>query len=210
MWSHYEEGAERYRAVFDLMAWAAAIVMDRRVRFPPPWELEIRRTWPSLPQGWGLELDARAGGMSGMVRGRTTGASVVNQRGTLITNVAVEIPLPPGSEMSLTRQEDGSLNTLFRGQDIVVGDPAFDAAFVIKGKPENFVRAALTPAARQQIFVLMSAGCGISLANGVLTASTTRLLKSRADAVSMNARIREDGVTKGAWRQFGARASTTS
>ena len=114
--------------------------------------------------------------MTGTVRGRTTSARVINQHGTLLTCVAVEVPVPAGCEMSLSRQEDGFFKKMFRGQDINVGDPAFDAAFVIKGKPEAFVRDALTPTAREQILGIEHAGCSITLAEGVLKALSKDLL----------------------------------
>lgn len=40
------------------------------------------------------------------------------------------------------------------GQDIVIGDPAFDEAFLITGKPEQAATALLTPARREKIVAL--------------------------------------------------------
>jgi len=178
-WSDYQSGVERYRAAFELFAWAAQVVMDRRAKNPPPWEIEIRNVWPSLAQGWGLQLDPRRGLMKGVVQGRTTSARVINQRGTLLTTVEVDVALPTGSTLSLARQEDGFFKKLFRGQDVIVGDPVFDAAFVIKGEPEAFVRGALTPLARQKILELAYAGVSIELKDGKLVAMTKNLLTSR-------------------------------
>lgn len=177
-WSSYQSDPERYRAAFELMAWAADIVMDRRAKHPPPWEIEIGRAWPALAKGWGLELDPRAGTMRGTVRGLSTSAAVINRAGSLLTCVDVAVPVSAGCTMSLTRQDggDGFFRKLFRGQDIVIGYPAFDAAFVIKGEPEAFVRSTLTPAACDQILGIASAGCSITLEDGVLKAMTMRLL----------------------------------
>lgn len=178
-WRDYQSNPELYRATFELMAWAASFVMDLRAKNPPPWEIEIGKAWPALAQGWGLHLDTRAGVMKGTVRGRTTTVLVVNQGGTLLTRVKVEVPVPAGCTMSLTRQEDGFFKKLFRGQDIIIGYKPFDDAFVIKGEPEAFVRSALTPAACEQILGILHAGCSITLEGGVLEALAKNLLTTR-------------------------------
>ena len=175
----YESNPERYRHAFDLLVWAARIVMERRAQNPPAWERAIASEWPPLAQGWNFQLDVRRGVMKGNVRGRPTSASVVVKQGAVMTHVNVAVTVPPECTMSLTRQKDGFFSKLFRGQDIEVGDPAFDEAFVIKGEPEAFVRAALTPAARQQILGLTQAGASISLEGGKLSAWTNALITNR-------------------------------
>jgi hypothetical protein len=179
-WPHYESGVERYRAAFNLFAWAAHIILDLRAKNPPPGELEIGATWPVLAKHWGLELDVRRGAMTGTVRGRPTKVGLGFQKGELTTRVEIAAPVPVGCELSLARQDgDGFFAKLFRGQDVVVGDPAFDAAFVIQGEPEPFVRAALTPSARTSILELTRAGCSITLKEGVLTVWTRERLIDR-------------------------------
>jgi hypothetical protein len=175
-WYEYQSDAERYRAAFDLMVWAVKVVQDRRAKNPPQWELDIAAAWPSLAQGWKLALDVRRGCMEGLVGGRQTSAKVVIKKGMLMTFVHVDVPLPAGCSLSLTRQENGFLRSLFRGQDVIVGDQAFDAAFIIKGEPETFVRTALTPTARQQILGLTYAGASITLEDGKLATWTNELL----------------------------------
>lgn len=176
----YVSQADRYRAAFDSLTWAARVIMDRRAKNPPAWERAIALEWPAVAQGWNLRLDVRRGLMEGDVRGRQTSASVVVKEGEVMTFVHVAVPSPPGCRLSLTRQKNGFFSRLFRGQDIVVGDPAFDAAFVVKGEPEPFVRAALTPSARQQIMDLTHAGASITLEGGRLAAWTNQLLTSSA------------------------------
>jgi hypothetical protein len=172
----YEEDPEKYRAAFDILTWAARIVMDRRAKNPPQWELAIGAAWPALARGWDFRLDVRRGLMEGTVRGRQTRARVVVEQGAVTTHVDVAVPLPPGATMALTRQKDGFFSKLFRGQDILVGDPAFDQTFVIKGEPEAFVRASLTPAAREQIMQLTQAGASIALKDGALAAWSNQLV----------------------------------
>ncbi len=177
--AEYASNPEYFRAAFDILAGAATTIMDRRAKNPPEWERAVASEWPALAQGWGFRLDARRGVMWGNVRGRETSASVVVKEGEVMTFVHVETPLPPGCHLSLTHQKSGFWAKLFRGEDIIVGDPAFDAAFVIKGEPEEFVRAALTPSAREQIMELTHSGASITLEGGKLAAWTNQLLTNR-------------------------------
>ena len=176
---NYASDPALYRVAFDTLTWAAKIIMDRRAKNPPEWERAIASAWPALAQAWNLRLDARRGLMEGNVAGRETSASVVVKEGEVMTFVHVATPSPPGCSLSLTHQKNGFWSKLFRGQDVIVGDPAFDAAFVVKGEPEPFVRAALTPSARAQIMGLTHAGASITLEHGKLAAWTNQLLTNR-------------------------------
>lgn len=179
-WNGYEGTAVRYRAVFDLFAWAAAIILQRRAQHPPAWIVALGESWPSLAKGWGLALDVARAKMTGSVRGLPTSVVVQSHYRGRMTSVEVAVPLPAGFELQLKKQDgDGFFDRLFRGQDVVVGDPAFDGAFVIKGKPEELVRAALTPAARQQILGLSYAGVAITLEDGRLSALAKGVLTDR-------------------------------
>jgi hypothetical protein len=179
-WAHYESGVERYRAALDLFAWAAHIILDRRAKNPPPWELEIGETWPVLAKHWGLQLDVRRGAMTGTVRGRPTKVGLGYHKGEFTTRVEIAVPVPAGCELSLARQDgDGFFAKLFRGQDVVVGDPVFDAAFVVKGEPESYVRAALTPSARTHVLELTHAGCSITVKDSTLVAWTRERIIDR-------------------------------
>ncbi len=107
----------------------------------------------------------------------------MNNSGALTTGVEVEVLLPSGCELALKRQKggDGFFDRLFRGQDVTLGDPEFDAAFVIKGEPEAFVRGALNPVARQQILQLAHSGCSITLKDGKLAAWTKQVVILREE-----------------------------
>lgn len=170
-WNHYEESADRYRAVFELFAWAAPIFIAKSKEHPPPWLIALEEAWPSLAQGWGLQLDVARAEMTGVVRGLPTKVYIryhVQGRGTY---VEVAVPMPEKCELWLKEQDgDGFFDRLFRGQDVRTGDKAFDDAFVVKGEPEEFVRAALSPAARQQLLHLLGARVAITLEGGKLVA----------------------------------------
>jgi hypothetical protein len=188
--SRWDEIPQTLGLTVDLFAWAAHIVLDRRAKNPPPWELEIAATWPALAQGWGLQLDARRGAMTGTVRGRPTKVGLDYHNGAFTTRVEIAVPVPAGCELSLARQDgDHFFAKLFRGQDVIVGDAAFDAAFVVKGEPESFVRGALTPAARAHILGLTHTGCSITLKDGALIAWSKEQItdRERLDALMKSA-----------------------
>jgi len=174
----YVQDPEQYRAAFDLLAGAAKSILDRRAKNPPEWERAIASAWPELAQAWKFRLDARRGIMEGSVGGRETTVSVMVD-GEVMTYVHVAAPFPPGCTLSLTHQKNGFWAKLFRGQDIIVGDPEFDAAFVVKGEPKEFVLATLTPSARQEIMQLTHAGASFTLEHGKLAAWTNQLLTNR-------------------------------
>ena len=179
-WNHYEESAERYRAVFELFASAAPIFIAKRREHPPAWIVALETTWPSLAQGWGLQLDVARAKMTGVVRGLPTMVEVRQHAQGRATGVEVTVPLPAGCELRLKKQDgDGFFDRLFRGQDVKVGDPTFDDAFVIKGEPEEFVRAALSPIVRQQLLYLLNAGVALTLEKGKLIALARGVLTDR-------------------------------
>ncbi len=179
-WNHYEESPDRYRAVFELFAWAAPIFIAKSKEHPPAWLVALEAAWPSLAQSWGLQVDIARAEMTGVVRGLPTTVNVryhVQGRGTY---VEVAVPMPRGCELWLKKQDgDGFFDRLFRGQDVKLGDKAFDDAFVVKGEPEAFVHAALSPAVRQQLMHLLGAGVAISLEQGKLVAITKGVLTDR-------------------------------
>ncbi len=76
-----------------------------------------------------------------------------------------------GLSMSLTKQTTlASFAPLMAMQDIQVGDPAFDARFVIKGAPEAQVRAVLTPEVRARLVELQDQATHLEVADDHVTA----------------------------------------
>lgn len=57
-----------------------------------------------------------------------------------------------------------SLKKVFGAQDVQIGEPAFDAAFLIQGQPEAWVREVLGPQARAQLEAVQA--LGISFGRG--------------------------------------------
>lgn len=87
----------------------------------------------------GRRLGGRVDGMHLEVSAQVRGQN----RWTVFTT---RFDRPLGIRLSLTRQGALSgIGKLFGMQDVEVGDPVFDARFVVKGAPESAVRAVLTP-----------------------------------------------------------------
>jgi hypothetical protein len=82
---------------------------------------------------WHVTLDVLAGRRSHFTRVR---APYVN---------------PSGFRFRLTRSSVRSELAAFMGEDVRVGDPAFDAAFIVQGSEEARVRKLLVPALRAQL-----------------------------------------------------------
>jgi len=65
---------------------------------------------------------------------------------------------PPGSLRVVPEGVFESLRKIFGEQDIQVGDPRFDAAYLVQGSPEHWVRQLLDPEVRRRITMLASLG----------------------------------------------------
>jgi hypothetical protein len=175
-WWRHEGAADRYRGAFDALTHAASVIVARRAADPAAWERAVHANWPEVAKAWNFAVDARRYRLWAKVHGRDVVVCPTIERdpngGTtdvFTTKVQVQLGLPPGAALSLSRQNgDGFFRRLFRGQDVILGDVAFDAAFVVKGEPESFVRAALGPGARAQLTALRADGYEVTLHDGVL------------------------------------------
>jgi hypothetical protein len=174
-WWRYEESAARYRAAFEALTHVVKVVAARRAAHPARWEGALQAHWGGVVKAWGLSVDPPRYRFWGKVQGRDVVVSPaiehdpVSKTGLFTTQVQIQVGLPPGMALSLSRQNgDGFFRRLFRGQDVIVGDAAFDAAFVVKGEPESFVRSALGPRVRAQINALRAGGYEVTLHDGVL------------------------------------------
>jgi hypothetical protein len=168
-WYRHEGDAAKYRVGFDALTSAAKVILARRAADPAAWEIAVRSEWPPVASGWNLSLDSRRAQLEGTVRGRRVLVRAAIVEDLFTTTVRIALGLPEGCTVSLAPQHgDGFFKRLFRGQDVILGDAPFDAAFVVKGEPETFVRAAVGPAMRAQLVTLATSGCTVSLDKGVL------------------------------------------
>lgn len=175
-WWRHEGAVQRYRAAFDALTHAARTILARRAADPAPWEREVHANWPAVAAAWGFAVDAPQYRLSAKVHGRDVLVCPTIDRDPLdsskdlfTTKVRIRIGLPDGVALSLARQNgDGFFRRIFRGQDVILGDEAFDAAFVVKGEPEAFVRSALGPTVRAHLSSLRASGYEVTLHDGVL------------------------------------------
>ncbi|MDP3277200.1 MAG: hypothetical protein Q8Q09_18570 [Deltaproteobacteria bacterium] len=136
------------RTMFEIVGRIAVILRAARDRTSTAWEPAFRESWSRVASAWGLALDAPHGKMSGNVRAIGVDARVRYEGHRLQTEVSLALPSVVPASFQLTPQgSNGFFSKLFRGQDIQIGYPAFDAMFVVKGEPEAQVRAILTPKA---------------------------------------------------------------
>ncbi len=110
-----------------------------------------RRCWREFADSHGLEFDsgpvARGGGirMSGDYRGERVEMHTVlrGSRFHRMNSTVFSVVLPPSVPMDLVMYDEklfSRVGTLFGGEDIEVGRPEFDEAFVIKGGHPHEIR----------------------------------------------------------------------
>lgn len=149
--SGWVRDVEAVRPALEQVGRVGHALLEVRQRERAWWEPAFVREWSPVAQAWGLRVEARRAQMEGEVRGASVVARTSYEHG-LRTSVHITHPDDLGCELSLARQgSDGFLAKLFRGQDISIGDAAFDAAFVVKGVPSARVRAVLSESAREKL-----------------------------------------------------------
>lgn len=168
----WERDVARVREALEAAASLAEHLLDRRRDMPPSWEPSLQRAWGEIAAAWRIGFDAPRLRMEGDVRGRGVCLETAAEGERLLTRVRIALPGAAGVHLGLARQDgDGFFKRLFRGQDIATGDVAFDAAFVVRGDPEDGVRARLGPAARAQLLQLLAGDAGIEVKDGALLVS---------------------------------------
>ncbi|MFO0761922.1 MAG: hypothetical protein U0359_36115 [Byssovorax sp.] len=177
----YERDLDKVRAGLETAGRLGEVILAQRAQQLAAWEPMLRRTWQAVASGWRLDFDAPRVTIKGEARGLRLEASVVLLGGDkLATEVRFPLPLPAACGLTLARQHGGDnfLFRFFRGQDIKIGHPDFDAAFVVKGEPEAQVRALLNPAACQALLALQARTTVLALDKGVLRCCVPDVLVS--------------------------------
>lgn len=140
-------------------------------------ERALQASWGPIAAARGLSLDLAAGRMMGRVDGVHVEMGMElrgDQRWTVLT---ARFDRRLGVSLRLTRQTSLSgVARLLGAQDIVVGDPVFDARFVVKGAPEASVRALLGPEVRARLVQLEESATSLGVADDHLTAELGWLL----------------------------------
>lgn len=173
----------RLRYVKPALAAVGAIgeaVLRARARVETPEEQAQRRAWAQVAEGWGLTLAPDGARMQGAVRGTALDVRV-SQDGWGM-EIALTLREAPACDLRLVRQTseskpfgDGLVQRVFGMQDIAIGDPDFDARFIVQGEPEDAVRALLHPQARARLLEVLDRFPAMSLEDGRLVVLEKRL-----------------------------------
>ncbi|HHO52673.1 MAG TPA: hypothetical protein ENK18_17825 [Deltaproteobacteria bacterium] len=143
--------------VDDLRALSSAL-SSARAKLPPPTALaDSTEGWAELAQRHGLELESAYPAAGGSVDGRKVRAGPVRtQKGY---RAEIRLLFRPHRTHGLHLQPqidpDGYWSV---GQDIQVGEPSFDDAFVIKGYDPEAIRQLLSIEVREHLAALGAAG----------------------------------------------------
>jgi hypothetical protein len=163
------EGVERdapslARRLDNAVTLAEALAARRREIPASNAERETFDGWAEVAAAEGLVLDRAAARMEGDVEGLATTLAVEGTPGKLRTVLHVRLPRSLGLGLRMFEQLGVSfLAELFGRQDIVIGDPAFDSAFVIQGN-EPGVRAVLAnPHLRRALHQLLVGSDGFEV-----------------------------------------------
>jgi hypothetical protein len=138
----------------------------------------IGGVWGAVAAARGLTLDVERRVMSG----RTEGVHVevhAMQRGIhFATRFLVRFDRPLGFGLRLERQAGMlEIDVVLGGlQDIRTGDATFDRRFVVRGRPEAVVRAALTPEVRARLVQLQERASSLAVQDDHLYADAAWLV----------------------------------
>lgn len=161
---------------------AGAIQWERRAA-PTAWESGVLKTWPEALTVYGLAFDpARVEGR-GFCDGFYVQVKVQADVEPLCTTVSVQCSLPFAEKLRITRQQQGRVAGWFRGQDIEVGNPAFDEGFVVKGEDEAAVRALLQGEPAARLAALLAGASDLRIENDTLTVHARSLETERLGAM---------------------------
>lgn len=140
------------------MRMLAGEVARARRGLPPPVALRgVAEGWQRLGVRLGIAFEPSFPGIAGALDGRTVRVMPVRTS----SGYAAELRLGfrphrrTGLRLRPQVEPDGYWSV---GQDIQLGDPAFDAAFVVKGDDPEGVRELLSPAVREGLNALASLG----------------------------------------------------
>lgn len=153
-----ESSGERLQALVNAMLRLCLALEKARQQVPVPPHLEgLAEDWAPMLERFGLELEPWLPGASGEHEGRRI--VLAPRREPEGYRVELRLAFQPHRESGLRVrpqvEPDGYWSV---GQDIQVGDPPFDAAFVVKGWDPERIRALLGPSVRQGLVRLAASG----------------------------------------------------
>jgi hypothetical protein len=115
-------------------------------------------SWIAFAEARGLALDAEQQALTGPYAGVPVRLALATDDGAAQTHLRAFFPRPLGLGLRVSREAPilHGLGKLFGMQDIELGDPAFDRAFLIKGQPADRVRQLFgAPEARARLLGIL-------------------------------------------------------
>jgi len=163
-----ESTVEDLHALVSALERLAAAVEDARSRIPAPTRLRsTAEAWEPIAAALGLAFEPSLPAMAGERDGRAVLLSA--RRGADGYSATLQASLRLGEELGLQLrpqvEPDGYWSV---GQDIQLGEPAFDRAFVVKGWDPDGVRERLSAPARLKLLELAQYGA-LQADDGILT-----------------------------------------
>lgn len=131
------------------------IVSARMAIGPSALQRTLAQAWRPIAEELGLTLDLERYTMSGRCAGMHVEVCTTQSGASYATTFTVAFDRALGLGLKLERQGALSkLGSMLGMQDIQTGDRTFDERFIVKGNPEDAVRAALTAEVRQRLVTL--------------------------------------------------------
>ncbi len=155
-----------------LTAWldAAIFLSNRLAERRKALAFSAHPEWPAFAAEVGLTFDPQRHALTGSYRDVTIRLELATEGGAPFTHLRVFFPRPLGIGLSLRKQ--GALDSIvkfFGGQDIEVGDPVFDAAFVVQGGPVEAIRRLLwEPEARARLVTILGRAARLTVSDRAL------------------------------------------
>ncbi len=148
---------ELHDLVDAMRALAAELVSARRAMPPPPPLAARAADWERLANELGLAFEPAFPGVAGILDGRPLRITPV--RTEVGYRAEMRLGFRPhrrtGLQIREQKEPDGYSSV---GQDIQFGEANFDHAFVVKGYDPEQVRELISPAVRERLVALRSAG----------------------------------------------------
>lgn len=156
--AHPLSSADQLHALVDAMMHVAANIEEARRDVEPPGALEASAdAWATLAEAKGLDLEPWLPALSGTLAGRHV--VLAPDRSGAGYTAELRLRFRPHPELGFRLRPQVAPDGYWSvGQDIQVGDPTFDDAFVIKGYDPAAIRALLGPEARRHLLALAARG----------------------------------------------------
>lgn len=124
-----------------------------------PLHVDIARHWHAFAEAHRLAFDPERARFDGKVGALQVRVGIEAEPHKIFTTLVAEMPRILGLGLGLEKQGGFQfLRELFGGQDIIVGEPVFDAAFVVKGANIAAVRHLFANRALTQALVELDLG----------------------------------------------------